>query len=209
MITRLAGTLESLEGLEACVRLEGVSVWYAVQVPAYLASLLSGRVGTAVEFHTLEYLESQGQGASYVPRLVGFASRRERRFYELLLTVEGFGPRKALRALAWDPPRIARAIAQGDVELLTQLPEVGRKTAEKMVLSLRGQVRDVAGEPPAGEAAVSQIAGSMPPHAADVVAALVALGDTQADAERRVRRALARDPSLNTTDRLLAAALAS
>ena len=86
MITRLAGMLEAVEGIEATVRLEG-GVWRQVLVPVYLADALRERVGSAVTLHTLEYLESQGQGSSYIPRLIGFGSAQERRFFELLLTL--------------------------------------------------------------------------------------------------------------------------
>jgi Holliday junction DNA helicase RuvA len=207
MITRLAGMLEAVEGIEATVRLEG-GVWRQVLVPVYLADGLRERIGSAVTLHTLEYLESQGQGSSYIPRLIGFGSAQERRFFELLTGVDGFGNKKALRALAHEPALIARAIVGNDAAWLTQLPEIGKKTAEKVILELKGKVQPfltaseirglddgARGEPePVGAAG-------------EAIAALVALGETRTDAERKVRHAASRDRALATADQLVAAAL--
>ena len=59
---------------------------------------LSEAVGSRIEFHTLHLMESHAQGASFVPRLMGFRSAQQRAFFELLTTVKGLGSRKALRA---------------------------------------------------------------------------------------------------------------
>lgn len=209
MITRLAGMLESVEGMEATVRMEG-GLWRQVLVPAYLAEHLGTQLGKPVTLHTLEYLESQGQGSSYIPRLIGFGSPQERRFFELLTGVDGFGNRKALRALAHQPAAIARAILGADAAWLTGLPEIGKKTAEKVILELKGKVSGflTADEVRGLDAAAS---GGFEPvgPAAEAVAALVALGETRPDAERRVRMAMARDAKLASADQLVAAALGS
>jgi holliday junction DNA helicase RuvA len=207
MITRLAGMLESVEGIEATVALEG-GVWRQVLVPAYLAESLRGRVGSPVTLHTLEYLESQGQGSSYIPRLIGFGSAAERRFFELLTDVDGFGNRKALRALAHEPAHIARAIAGGDAAWLTQLPEIGKKTAEKVILELKGRVQQFLSA--AEISGLDRRASGTPAPGGPVseaVAALIALGETRGDAERMVREAMGRRADLDTADQLVAAAL--
>ena len=64
----------------------------------------------------LHYLEGQANGAVFRPRLVGFTSDRDRRFFELLTSVKGIGYRKALRALAMPIATIARAVAEKDVD---------------------------------------------------------------------------------------------
>ncbi|MEX2218953.1 MAG: Holliday junction branch migration protein RuvA [Phycisphaerales bacterium] len=208
MITRLAGMLESVEGLEATIRLEG-GLWRQVLLPAYLAETLRQEAGKPITLHTLEYLESQGQGSTYIPRLIGFASPQERRFFELLTGVDGFGNRKALRALAHQPALIARAIAGSDAAWLTQLPEIGKKTAEKVILELKGRIAPFL---TAAEVQGLDAAAAPPPEevrgpAAEAIAALVALGETRTDAERRVRLAIARGRALATADQLVAAAL--
>jgi holliday junction DNA helicase RuvA len=212
MITRITGLLEALEGLEAVVRPDG-GLAYMVLLPAYEAERLRSRVGAQVSLYTVHYLEGQGQGTSFVPRLVGFSSPLDRRFYELLVAnVEGFGPRKALRVLAQEPAEIARAILGADAAWLSQLPEIGKKTAEKVILELKGKVAPflAAGEAAGLEAA---IAGTATVPAAtpieEAISALVALGETRGDAERKVRLAVSRDRSLAATDQIIAAAVGS
>ncbi len=207
MITRIIGTLESVEGLEATVSPQGSAIAYAVLLPAYLAQTLRERVGQTVTLHTLHYLEGQLGGSSLLPRLIGFASARERRFFELLTSVDGLGNRKALKALAHEPAAIARAVAGADAAWLTQLPEIGKKTAEKVILELKGKVQAfLSPEEVAGlDAAASHTPALADPIEQDAIAALVALGDTRTDAERKVRTALARHRGLRTPDEVLAA----
>jgi holliday junction DNA helicase RuvA len=215
MITRISGLLEALEGLEAVVRPEGGAggLSYLVLLPAFEAERLRGRVGTVVNLHTVHYLEGQGQGTSFVPRLVGFTSASDRRFYELLVAnVEGFGPRKALRVLAQEPAEIARAILGADAAWLSQLPEIGKKTAEKVILELKGKVAPflAADEVRGLEAAISGApAAGVSTPVEEAIAALVALGETRGDAERKVRLAVARDRSLAATGEIIAAAVGS
>lgn len=208
MITRLTGTLESIDGLDATVRPEagGSGLTYLVLVPAYLAERLRPQIGRPVTLHTIHYLESQGQGSSYIPRLIGFLSAADRRFFELLTTVDGFGNRKALRSLAQEPANIARAILAADAPWLSQLPEIGKKTAEKVILELKGKVGSfLTAEEVAGLESASTSEGS-PDAIAEAISALVALGETRADAERKVRAALARNKGLETSDQIVAAA---
>lgn len=224
MITRITGTLESVEPLAAVVHVEGSGLAYQVLIPAYFAERLregpNGEgplVGRRVTFHTLEYLEGQGQGSSFIPRLVGFPSPQDRKFFELLTTVEGLGNRKALRAMAQEPALIAQAIAGREAHWLTQLPEIGRKTAEKIVLELHakaGQFLSTA-ELEALETASSSRRAPAPGapgrHEATqaAVATLVALGETRPEAERLVQRALAADRSLKEAEEIVAAAYAA
>lgn len=148
MIARITGVLEQLEGGAALVALDegGLGLAREVLVPAYLADRLSGRAGQAasigapVTLHTLEYLESQNQGASFIPRLIGFASTRERDFFELLTSVKGLGNKRALRAMTVEPGSIARSIHERDTRALQRLPEIGPKLAELIVHELRGKV---------------------------------------------------------------------
>lgn len=140
MLARISGMLESIAQNTALVALES-GLGYEVLLPAYLAERLAGRAeGGRVTFHTLEYLESLNQGASFVPRLIGFADAREREFFELLTSVKGLGNKRALRAMAIEPAAIARAIHDRDARALQRLPEIGPKLAELIVHELKGKV---------------------------------------------------------------------
>jgi len=205
MISRIAGTLESLEGLEATVQPGSGGLWYQVLLPAYLAERMRPQVGRAVTLYTLQYLEGQGQGSSYIPRLIGFASAQERRFFDLLTSVDGLGNRKALRALAQEPASIARAIAGADAAWLSQLPEIGKKTAEKVILELKTKVQPfLTAEEIRGLDAAASVTVTAP--AEEAIAALIALGETRPEAERKVRAAILKNRGLATADQILAAA---
>jgi Holliday junction DNA helicase RuvA len=145
-----------------------------------------------VTFVTFHYLEGQGQGAWFVPRLIGFLSPREREFFEVFTTVKGIGNRKALRAMAVEPAAIASAIARKDPAALSKLPEIGKRLAETIIAELSGKV-----EAFLSDAQVAQLeaksSGLKPDSVTEeAVLTLTTLGETRADAERLVARALDR-----------------
>ncbi len=73
--------------------------------------------------------------------LYGFKTEDELRFFELLLTVSGVGPKSALAIIDLAPVEtLSSAIAEGNAQYLTKVSGVGRKTAEKIVLELREKV---------------------------------------------------------------------
>lgn len=194
MIARLTGTLESIEGVLAVVSLDGGALAHEVLVPAYFAEKLAGKVGARVTFVTFQYLESQGQGASFIPRLIGFAQVADRRFFELFTTVKGIGYRKALRAMAAEPGVIAGAIASRDAKSLTKLPEIGKRMAETIIAELSGKVEAflAPGEMASMDAHSSNRNGISGGVTEDTVMALMSLGEPRIEAESLVSRALER-----------------
>jgi Holliday junction DNA helicase RuvA len=226
VITRLTGTLESLDANLAVIVPAGAGVAYEVMVPAFLTPRLMMAVGSTVTLWTLEYLEGQGQGTSFVPRLIGFASVQQRDFFELFTTVKGLGNKRALRAMAIEPGWIARAIMARDARALTELPEIGKRLAETVVAELTGKVERFVAMTEAGPATGPAGAGprptpvelppitpaapgvTLPAAAADAVGALVSLGQTRAEAERAVEIVVRREPALAATPDILRAALA-
>ncbi len=227
MLTRLRGILESIEENRATLVPEGLpGLAYEVLLPAFLADSWLGRgqsgpaaamVGREVTIYTIEYLESQGQGASFLPRLLGFASPAERAFFDLLTSVKGLGPKRGLRVMAVEPGVIARAIAERNGRMLQTLPEIGPKLAETIVHELKSKCDPYIGlgisravavaQPPAPEpkparraprstaaAAPAANSAAAPPVVPirQAVDALVALGESPIDAERMVARAIDR-----------------
>jgi holliday junction DNA helicase RuvA len=206
MISRLEGTLEAVEGMEATIRPAGLGVWYQVLIPAFEIERLRGRVGKTITLHTIEYLEGQGVGSSFIPRLIGFTTVQDRQFFTLLTSVDGFGNKKALRAMAELPAEISRAILSADAAWLTKLPEVGKKSAEKVILELKGKVAAflTADEVRDLDAAAGSVPVSAPVE--EAIAAIVHLGEGRTEAEQMVRRALTRNKALTTADQIVAAA---
>jgi len=169
MIAGLEGTLESTGPDHIVLRVGGVS--FRVFVTSSTLGNL-GSIGQRVKLHT--YLQVREDALT----LYGFASPDELRLFEMLLTVSGVGPRGALAMLsALRPDDLALAIASGNIDLLTTVPGVGKKTASRLVLELKGKLeREWAMAPAIGAAGGN----------AEVVAALTALGYTMAEASQAV-----------------------
>ncbi|WP_436527794.1 Holliday junction branch migration protein RuvA [Actinoplanes sp. HUAS TT8] len=73
--------------------------------------------------------------------LYGFADDDERQLFELLLTANGVGPRIAQAVLAvHQPDSVRRAIGGGDIAALTQVPGIGKRGAEKMIVELKDKI---------------------------------------------------------------------
>src|SRR5438105_4034934 len=106
--------------------------------------------------------------------LYGFESRDELALFEMLISVSGVGPKAGLAILSVArPAEIAGAIASGDAAALARAPGVGKKTAERLIVDLKGKIGRVAGLPvTAGALTVED----------DAQAALVALGYTPSEA---------------------------
>jgi holliday junction DNA helicase RuvA len=120
--------------------------------------------------------------------LYGFADDDERQLFELLQTANGVGPRLAQAVLAIHPPReVRRAVTMGDLKALMQVPGIGKKGAERLVLELRDRL----GAPTAdtgldGAAAVPAGLGPLTPVAPwrdQLSAAIVGLGWSSRDAD--------------------------
>jgi Holliday junction DNA helicase RuvA len=181
MISRIEGVLEDVVDGVAEVRVAGSGLVYEVLVPACDAGDLMMRQGKEIAFVTLHYLESQGQGSHFVPRLIGFSSREQRDFFELLTTVKGIGNRKALRAMQVSHGRMAEAIAAGDAKFLSTLPEIGKRTAESTIVELKGKLDPFLKDPSATRralerSAVVAVTAVATGPAADAEDVLVALG---------------------------------
>jgi len=127
--------------------------------------------------------------------LYGCASEEELALFEQLLTVSGVGPKMALSILSRVTPEMLRtAIAQGQVDVLSQIPGIGKKMAQRLVLDLKGKI-DLTG------------LVDLPPLSfaeTEVLTALTGLGYSMAEAQAAVR-SLPTDPGLTVEDKLLLA----
>lgn len=118
-------------------------------------------------------------------QLFGLESWAERDFFAVLLNVSGVGPKSALALLGQGSlDSLFQAIAGEDVSYLTQVPGVGKKTAQRLVLELKDKLPDSAAE------AFSAAGGSMPETAAaapgreDIVEVLLNLGYHESEVRR-------------------------
>jgi holliday junction DNA helicase RuvA len=209
MICRIEGEIVGVESgrVELRVRHGEGAVCHELLVPAIDVQRLAAMIGETAEFYTLNYLESLNQGATLIPRLIGFRSREDRAFFELFTTVKGVGPRKALRALELPFADIAAAIASRDSDVLVSLPEIGRRTAETIIAELSGKVdRFVEVKAVASASVTGGGSGAAAVLVRDAVAVLVQLGEARLQARQLVDRVLSADPSLDDAEQLVAAA---
>jgi holliday junction DNA helicase RuvA len=134
--------------------------------------------------------------------LYGFADAETRDLFGLLQTASGVGPKLALATLAvLQPEKLCRALADRDVAVLTQVPGIGKKSAERLILELRDKVAATTATGPANAADRDQLR-------AEVCEALVGLGFSAKQAEQSVAAVLSAEAATDTAS-VLRKALAS
>ena len=185
MISRIRGKLVSL--LEGRAEVKCGLVCYEVMVPGYLEAELISKLEQPVEFFTFDYLEGAA-GSQQVPRLVGFASDQERKFFELLLKVPGMGIKTSLKALSVAPAKFAQMVESGRPELLAELPGIGKKSAERLISELHGKLRGFLSEEALRPLAMGE-------DEVTAVTVLESLGLRRLEAEELVKKVRARGVS--------------
>ena len=171
MIGRLHGRIAAREGNVLLVDVQGVG--YEVEVTTVTVAS-SGPADTAVELFT--HLVARDDSMT----LFGFRSLAERSLFRVLVKVNGVGPKLAMTVLGALPPEeLARCVADRDTRLLTRVPGIGKKTAERIVMELQDRLDDI----PVAAGAAPVTADR---EAADAVSALVALGWRPAEARKVV-----------------------
>ncbi|HYM83681.1 MAG TPA: Holliday junction branch migration protein RuvA [Candidatus Dormibacteraeota bacterium] len=173
--------IASLEGVVGAIAADSVvidvgGVGYRVFVaPAILAT---APAGGRLKLHTFHLVREDQQA------LYGFRSAEDLGFFTLLLTVTGVGPKVAMAIVGSRPTAdLQLAILQQDHAVLTTIPGIGKRLAERIIFELKEKVAA------AGSAAATAVGGSA--GEADVVAALQALGYSLAEARVASRDAVA------------------
>ncbi len=168
MIAHLKGTVSSVTLKSATIDVGGIG-YRVFATPQTLAGL---DVGTSCTLHTHHHQREDGQ------ELYGFKTPDELAMFELLLTVNGVGPKSALgvlsRATVAD---ISRAVQAGETSLLTKVSGIGGKTAERIVRELNGKLD----APKDGILAVHQ-------DDDEILAALEQLGYAPAEARKELAK---------------------
>ena len=195
MISRLTGRLEAVEADKALVD-PGHGLVYEVLLPAFAATRLSVQTDQTVTLYTFEFFESTAQGATMFPRLAGFLSPQDKAFFELFVTCKGIGHKRALRAMILDTQTVAGAIADRDAKLIQTMPEVGKKLAETIVVTLRDKVEHFVSEAvyPSSPTASGASDGAAPTPggnlAREALEVLIQLGENRTQAVQWIDRVL-------------------
>ncbi|MBC7943290.1 Holliday junction branch migration protein RuvA [Candidatus Saccharibacteria bacterium] len=172
MIAHVSGVVAEKFGSAVIVDVHGLG--YEVQVAAgdFDISLL----GEQVKFHTYHHIREQSQ------ELFGFSTLSAKKLFELLITVQGVGPKAALSILSLgDSEQVRNAIANNDSAYITQASGVGKRIAERVIVDLADKVGLAVQITRSGES----VSLSMNDEALE---ALIALGYTLADASRALEQ---------------------
>lgn len=168
MIAFLNGILAGKTTDTVFVECNGVG--FAVGVSANSMAKMPD-VGQPVRLHT--HLQVREDAMT----LFGFATMEEKALFEKLIGTSGIGPKVALAALStFGPQMLVDAIMSEDVALVSRIPGVGKKTAQRIILELRGTLEKSLSQ---GDAEAATQTGTV----AAVMEDLLAMGFTQAEAE--------------------------
>ena len=190
MIGRLHGKLIEKTPPQVLVDVGGVG--YEVDVPMSTFCNLPAE-GSEITLLTHFIVREDAQ------LLYGFATAAERQTFRALIRISGVGPRIALAVLSgMSTQDLAAAVEQGNATLLTRVPGIGKKTADRLVLELKGKLAGNAFAPAGGAASAAQ---------ADILSALMALGYSEREAQASVR-ALPAEVTVSEGIRLALKALA-
>ena len=182
MIATLNGQVQ--QKLNQAIILNVAGVGYRVRLPDPLLAEL--RQGDHFSCYThLSIRETEWT-------LFGFKTIEEMEFFELLLTVQKVGPKAAMAALSGMAPHVlATAIAGEQADMLTNIPGVGKKTAQRIVLDLKGKVDDY----------LTGAVVTTESNDADAISTLIALGYSMVEAQDAIRTL---DPSLSLEEKVFA-----
>jgi Holliday junction DNA helicase RuvA len=166
VIGRLSGKLAAKNPPQVLVDVGGVA--YELDVPMSTFYALPA-TGEAVMLYTHLVVREDAHN------LYGFATGEERALFRQLIRISGVGARTALAVLSgMSVGDLAQAVALQDAGRLVRIPGIGKKTAERLLLELKGKLAEGIGEPATG-------------RGGDVVHALVALGYSEKEALAAVK----------------------
>lgn len=170
MIAHVAGIVAEKFNSSVIVDVHGVGYEVAVALGDYEKALLN----ESVKFHTYHHIREQSQ------ELFGFTSLAAKKLFEMLITIQGVGPKAALAILSLGESEVVRnAIASGDVAFITKASGVGKRIAERVIVDLTDKV-GLALRTNVDNLGISQPVS----HTDEALEALMALGYNLNDATR-------------------------
>lgn len=179
MIAYVKGIIDDIAEDNVVVDIGGIG--YNVRISADTAARLPG-IGEKVKLHTYTNVREDAV------QLFGFLSRNDLDIFKKCITVSGIGPKGALAILSvLDADTLRFAILSGDAKAISKAPGIGAKTAERLILELKGKVKaedTLVGREISENAAAAGSVDS--PQKKEAVEALVSLGYGHAEAVKAV-----------------------
>ena len=194
MISRLTGTLAAKRAPQILIDCNGVGYEADVSMTTFYQL---PEVGQQLSIWTHLLVKDDSHS------LVGFSGEAERRLFRQLIRINGVGPKMALAILSGiDNQQFALCIANGDVAMLTRLPGVGKKTAERLIIEMRDKVDALM-----SDSASPALTTSNHSAASEAVEALQALGYRALDAEKMISRAQQHSEAADSASQMIKLAL--
>lgn len=170
MIAHVSGEVAEKFGNSVIVDVHGVGYEVQVALGDYEQALLN----ELVKFYTYHHIREQSQD------LFGFSSLAAKKLFELLISVQGVGPKAALAILSLGDSEVVRnAIANQDAAFVSKASGVGKKTADRVIVDLADKV----GMPLRYDNDITGVSQSIS-HTDEALEALMALGYNLADASK-------------------------
>ncbi|MBI4136683.1 Holliday junction branch migration protein RuvA [Candidatus Roizmanbacteria bacterium] len=111
--------------------------------------------------------------------LLGFETKQELNLFRLLLTVSGVGPKIAMSIIDFGIDGVTSAITRADVEFFTQIPKLGKKGAQKIIIELKNKI---------GSVIELDLSGTQTGETAELLQTLISMGFTQPEARDMLKR---------------------
>ena len=191
MITYLRGLLSELSPTNAIIDCGGVGYLVGISLNTYSAlSTLSGEV----KLHTVQIIREDSH------QLYGFASKDERELFVLLTSVSGIGPNTARVILSqYNTQELGSILSLGQVDALKAVKGIGLKTAQRIILELKGKLKldetDLNNQVLGNSSATTTSKTSE-----EAISALKMLGYPEAAAQKTVRTLISTSPLLSVED---------
>ncbi len=199
MIGRLTGVLAAKRAPQILIDCHGVGYEADVSMTTYYQL---PDVGEPVSIWTHLQIKEDAH------TLIGFTSEQERKLFRQLIRVNGVGPKMALTILSGiDNQAFAICVTQNDINALTRLPGVGKKTAERLIIEMRDKVDEFAGSADLTGPAGASDFGGLESYKNEAIDALQALGYKPQDAEKMVRQAEMANENIDSASTLIRKAL--
>ena len=198
MIARLKGTILESTFSELIIDVNGVGYLVHIPISTYDAMPQPGKI--AEIFTEMTVRED-------AITLYGFASKIEKELFNILISVNGVGPKLALSILSCMPVvNFCAAISSGDINVIKNINGIGKKTAERLIVELKDKVDRISPEAKFAEGGAAQLAK----EGADAVLALEQLGVKHESARKAVAKLIAELPEAQrSTENLIRKALQS
>lgn len=196
MIAYIRGTLTEKDPTRVVIEAAGVGYELVISLSTYEALPREGAEAKLLTYHCVREDDEI---------LFGFASEQEKEMFVKLTSVSGVGPKIAISILSGSTlGELALAISTNDAKRISSIKGVGKKTAEKICVELRDKVSAFDAASLAGG---NSAGGAESAVLRDAVAALRALGFTEEVSSKMVTEVLAKDPSVDSVEKIVRLAL--